>query len=98
MRDPVCFAYISHGPYARARRKADEPLTFVVHPLIHADDHTGPGQARRSQLVTVTGLSEFPDAILRKKLKRFSVGSQVSGPVGCGRGSAGDRPQVLELE
>ena len=45
MGDPARFAYIGHRPYARASRKADEVLTFVVHPLIHADDNAGPGQA-----------------------------------------------------
>ena len=43
--DSARFAYIGHRPYARASRKADEVLTFVVHPLIHADDNAGPGQA-----------------------------------------------------
>src|SRR6516225_6012895 len=81
MSDSARFAYIGHRPYTRASGKADEGLTFVVHPLIHADDHVGPGQARRSQLVAITILSKFPDALLRKKLKRFSVSSQVSGPI-----------------
>src|SRR5215471_12993000 len=98
MSDSARFAYIGHRPYTRASGKADEVLTFVVHPLIHADDHVGPGQARRSQLVAITSLSKFPDTILRKKLKCFSVRGQVSGPLHCCRGPARYSPQVLELE
>ena len=64
MSDSARFAYIGHRPYARAGGKADEVLTFVVHPLIHADDDVGAGQARRSQLVAITRLSKFPDAVL----------------------------------
>lgn len=98
MSDSARFAYIGHRPCTRASGRADEVLTFVVHPLIHADDDVGPGQARRSQLVAITRLSKFPDAILRKKLKCCSVRSQVSGPIHCGRGPARYSPQVLELE
>src|SRR5215472_2831398 len=56
--DSARLAYISHRPYARASRKADEVLTLVVHPLIHADDNVGAGQPRRSQLVAITSLSK----------------------------------------
>jgi hypothetical protein len=44
------------------------------------------------------GLSKFPDAILPKKLQCFSVRSQVSRSIHCGRGPARYSPQVLELE
>lgn len=98
MSDSARFPYIGHRPCTRASGKADEVLTFVIHPLIHADDDVGPGQARRSQLVAITRLSKFPDAILRKKLKCCSVRSQVSGPIHRGRGPARYSPQVLELE
>jgi len=98
MGDSARFAYIGHRPYTRASGKADEAATFVVHPLIHADDDVGPGQARRSQLVAIIKLGKFPDAILRKKLKCFSIRSQVSSPIHYGRGPARYSPQVLELE
>lgn len=98
MSDSARFAYISHRPYTRAGRKADEVLAFVVHPLIHADDNVGPGETRRSQLVAITSLSKFPDAILRKKVKCCSVRSQVSGPVRCGGGPARYSLQIRKLE
>src|SRR6516225_794612 len=96
MSDSARCAYIGHRPYARASRKADEVLTFVVHPLIHADDNAGPGQARRSQLVAITSLGKFPDALICKKLQCCSVRSQVSGSIHYGRGPAGYSPQILE--
>src|SRR5262249_15530445 len=88
MSDSARLSYISHRPYMRAGREADELLTFVVNSLIHTDDNVGPGQARRRQLIPVTGFGKLPDAILRKKLKCFSVSHPVPCPVRCRRGPA----------
>jgi len=68
MSDPARLAYISHRPYTRARRKGDEPLTFVVNPLIHTDDNVGSCQAGTGKLVSITGFGKLSNAILRKNL------------------------------
>jgi hypothetical protein len=88
MSDSTWFAYISHRPYTRAGREADELLTLVMNPLIHANDNVGPGQPRRGQLVSVTGFGKFLDAILRKKPKCFTISGPISRPVHYCRRSA----------
>ena len=80
MCKPPRFTYISHRPYMRADRQADKLQTFVINPLIHADRQVGLCQARGSQLIPVSDFSEFPDAILLKKPKCFTVSGPVSRP------------------